>query len=121
MPTLIACLSTGKGTWAEVIKIINSQPWDKVFLLTNEFGKQNFKGNAELVIINSDYQEVAQLAAQIKSALKDKISDFEVALNIASGTGREHMALLEAIMELGLNFRLISVDGDKVVVLGLEL
>jgi len=123
MPTLIACLSTGKGTWSEVTKIAQSQEWNRVFLITNQFGKENYipGKNTELVLIDSfpDTPTIV-ITDQIKKQLKDKISDFEVALNLASGSGKEHMALLEAVLQLGLNFRLITVNKNTVEVLGLK-
>ena len=121
MPTLIACLSTGKGTWTEVIKVIQSQSWDKVFLITNQFGEENFKAdsNTELIVIDT-FKDTSSLVEQIKNQLKDKISDFEIALNLASGSGKEHMALLEAVLELGLNFRLVSISNNQVEVLGIK-
>ncbi len=123
MPTLIACLSTGKGTWSEVSKIIQSQEWNKVFLITNQFGKENYTlgKNTELVLVdNFPDTPTTIITEQIKKQLKDKIADFEVALNLASGSGKEHMAVLEAVMQMGLNFRLIAVNRNNVEVLGLK-
>src|SRR3989338_4662741 len=121
MPTLIACLSTGKGTWAEVAKIMQSQPWDKIFLVTNSFGKENysFKNNNTYLIEISTQKETPDLVRDIKHQIKDKISDFEIALNFTSGSGKEHMAILEAVLQLGLNFRLISAHNNTVETLGL--
>lgn len=121
MPTLIACLSTGKGTWSEVTRIIGSQPWTKVFLVTNEFGNDNFKRaeNMELIILNG-MAELSVMVEELKKQLQGRISDFEVGLNLVSGTGKEHMAILEAVMELGLNFRLITVNNGQVETLGLR-
>ncbi len=124
MPTLIACLSTGKGTWTEVNKIIQSQEWNKVFLITNQFGKDNYTPgkNTELVIVDSfPDSPTTIITEQIKKQLKDKIADFEVALNFVSGSGREHMALLEAVLQLGLNFRLITTNRNQIEVLGLKV
>ena len=123
MPTLIACLSTGKGTWAEVNKIAQSQEWNKVFLITNQFGKENYTPgkNMELILVDSfPDTPTTIITEQIKKQLKDKISDFEVALNLASGSGKEHMAVLEAVMQMGLNFRLVTVNRNNVDVLGLK-
>jgi len=121
MPTLIACLSTGKGTWSEVTRIINSQPWTKVFLITNEFGKDNFKPaeNTELILLN-DRIETPAMVEELKQQLQGKISDFEVGLNLVSGSGKEHLAILEAVLELGLNFRLITINKGQVETLGLR-
>ncbi len=123
MPTLIACLSTGKGTWSEVNKIIQSQEWNKVFLITNQFGQENYTPgkNTELVLVESfPDTPTTIITEQIKKQLKDKIADFEIALNFSSGTGKEHMALIEAVLQLGLNFRLITVNRNNVEVLGLK-
>ncbi len=123
MPTLIACLSTGKGTWTEVNRVIQSQEWNKVFLITNQFGKDNYTlgKNTELVLVDN-FPDTATsiITEQIKKQLKDKIADFEVALNMASGSGKEHMALLEAVMQLGLNFRQVTLNRNNVEVLGLN-
>ena len=123
MPTLIVCLSIGKGTWSEVNKIIQSQEWNKVFLITNQFGQENYTPgkNTELVLVESfPDTPTTIITEQIKKQLKDKIADFEIALNFSSGTGKEHMAILEAVLQLGLNFRLITVNRNNVEVLGLK-
>ncbi|MBI2102686.1 hypothetical protein HYT55_02510 [Candidatus Woesearchaeota archaeon] len=122
MPTLLACLSTGKGTWSEVSRLIQAQPWTNIFLITNQFGKENFTGkpeNVQLLVLNLD-MDCSSLTQEIKKQLKDKISDFEVALNLASGSGKEHMALLEAVLEMGCNFRLVTVSNNQAEILGLR-
>jgi len=124
MPTLLACLSTGKGTWTEVNQLLNAQQWTKVFLITNAFGKQNYTVNGEqielIVLPEGSDVGVQMLVQQLKKELQGKISDFEIALNLVSGSGKEHMALLEAVMELGLNFRLVTVKNNQLQVLGME-
>ena len=45
MTTLIACLSTGKGTWGHVNRLIEDGKYEKVFLITNDYGKENFNKN----------------------------------------------------------------------------
>ncbi len=123
MPTLIACLSSGKGTWTEVNKLIQSQDWDKIFLITNNFGQENYTNNQTntTLILTDFYQEIPKIVEQITSQLKNKITDFEVAINLVSGTGKEHMAILEAVLELGLNFRLVTLNNNgQLEVLGLK-
>ena len=39
MTDLIACISSGKGTWGHVARIIDGQEWNNIFLITNDFGK----------------------------------------------------------------------------------
>ncbi len=113
MQTLVACLSTGKGTWTHVLQLLN-QRWDKIILITNEFGKENFKGlpqNAEFIVIDADNNEVPKLKDYLIQELKPKIRG-EVALNIASGSGKEHMALFSALINLGVPIKLISASKD---------
>ncbi len=113
MTSLVACLGAGKGTWAEVRKLIESESWNKVFLVTNSFGKEKFAAeNAEFIVID-DFQAPQAIAAVIISQLKGKIIDTEVALNISSGQGNVHMAILSALLKLGLGIRLVSIVNEK--------
>lgn len=110
MTTLVACLSTGKGTWGHVNRLIEDEDWSKVILLTNEYGKENFNANekTELAVINMS-AGLKELSEEIHTVLKEKVKDLEIGLNFVSGTGKEHMALMGAIMKLGIGFRLIAL------------
>lgn len=121
MPTLIACLSTGKGTWTEVAKLIQYGNWSKVFLITLPFGRDNFKPDSktELIVIDENL-ELNSLKEDIKRQLEGRVTDFEVALNFSSGSGKEHMAVVEAVLELGLNFRLVTFSGNQLEVMGIK-
>jgi len=115
MADLIAVLSTGKGTWGHVNGLINGEEWDKIYLLTNDFGKDTFKANekTELIVLNFN-AKVEELVKEMEEKLKDKISG-EVGVNFISGAGKEHMALVSALMKLGIGFRLLvsTMDGVK--------
>lgn len=113
MVDLVACLSTGKGSWKNVTSVIEGDDWDNIFLITNEFGKKNFtKDGVELIVVDRD-QTISDLSEEIRKKLSGGIEGTEVALNFESGTGKEHMALLNAVMQLGFGFRLVSVEyGD---------
>jgi len=116
MTTLVACLSTGKGTWGHVARLIADEDWEKVILITNEFGKENFKlekKNVELIVINS-MKHLPELVEEVKKALEGKIKGTEVALNLVSGSGKEHMAVISALLKLGLGIRLIALTKEGV-------
>jgi len=115
MTNLVAMLSTGKGTWTEVNKIIKAENWEKIFLITNQFGKENFNppSNAEIVVIKESSED--QMSEQIHSYLKHKIGFNEIALNISSGNGKEHMALISAILKCGVGIRLVSLKEEKIL------
>ncbi len=113
MTDLVACLSTGKGTWTHVKEVISGCEWENIFLITNEFGKEKFKSGKkiELIIVDSN-KPLLELVEDIKKQLKDKIVGTEVALNLVSGTGKEHMAILSAVLKLGLGVRLVALTKD---------
>lgn len=114
MTTLIACLSTGKGTWGHITRLIQDGKWDKIFLITNEFGKENFNNtnNAEFLVINQN-QPIKDIISQIQESLKDKLEG-DVALNLVSGTGKEHMAILSALLKSGIGIRLITLTQNGI-------
>jgi hypothetical protein len=106
-------LTTGKGTWAEVARLIQSEEWEHVFIITNDFGKEKFSCNKEhsFIIINP-FDKISDIKNKIKTELKDKLS-LEVALNFVSGTGKEHMALIGALFEMGNGIRLVETEEGK--------
>ncbi len=108
MTELIAFLSTGKGTWGQVGALTKKEDFEKVLLLTNDFGKENFTANerTELIVVNANDEE-EKLRDQILNSLKDKVKGSEVAVNFTSGSGKEHMALMSALMKMGVGFRLV--------------
>lgn len=118
MTSLIACLTTGKGSWAMVNELINSTDWEKVYLITNNFGKEKFttKKNSEFVLINPD-ASAEDIKNEVFSQLKGKIKDTEVALNFFSGSGKEHMSVLSAVLNLGLGVRLVDVKDGKMEII----
>lgn len=115
MTELIACLSTGKGTWGHVGRLIQEENWDNIFLITNDFGKEKFTSEkkTELIVVDSN-KPLIDLKKDIHKALKDKIKGTEVAINIISGSGKEHMALIAAVLNLGVGMRLIALTKDGI-------
>ncbi|MCX6710169.1 MAG: hypothetical protein NTV63_04445 [Candidatus Woesearchaeota archaeon] len=117
MTCLVAVLSSGKGTWAYLGAIIEKEPWEKIFLVTNDFGRENFgkrvktEKQVEFIVLNPE-KTIPELIDSIAGALSGKIADFQVALNIISGEGKEHTAVLAALLRLGLAVRLVALDKD---------
>lgn len=114
MTDLIAWISSGKGTIAHVEKVIEGQDWENIYLLTNqEFQKEamNLKGEIMLVDNNKTLSEIRE---DIKMAFKDRIKVMETAVNIISGDGKEHMALISALLQLGCGIRLVALTKEGV-------
>ena len=116
MTELIICLSTGQGTWGHVGKIVQDKQWSKIFLITNTFGKEKFSKpeNAEFIVVNTN-QDSESLKQEIYLALKGKVKGPEVGINMVSGSGNEHMALISSILKLGVGLRLVvnTKEGTK--------
>ena len=110
---LIALLSSGKGTWGQVSGLMNHGEWDKVILIGDDFAK-NFQHAKKFEFIQVNLsQKIKDLRDEIKKKLTGKINGTEVALSIASGTGKEHMALISALINLpvGIRFAVLTQDG----------
>jgi hypothetical protein len=115
MVELVACLSTGKGTWGHVARLMADGTWDNIILITNEFGKENFTSEkSALMLVMDTRKPIAELVEDMKNGLDGKIKGKEVALNIVSGDGKEHMALLSALQKLDIKFRPTALTKDGI-------
>ena len=115
MAELVACLSTGKGTWGHVNRLISDGAWDRIILITNEYGNENFQKNDKTELICVDLnQGIRELRDEVEGKLKGRIKTVEVGLNVVSGTGKEHMALLSALLRLGVGVRLVALTKDGI-------
>lgn len=113
---LVALLSRGEGTWAQVAGIIKHGNWDNVILIGNDFAK-NFKVEQEHTFIEINSSRLVELRDEIKEKLKGKIKGTEVALSIASGDGREHMALISALLSIPVGVRFTALTKEGIVFL----
>ena len=115
MTDLVACISSEDKSWAHVARLIKEEEWNRVIIITNDFGKKNFKTEKDIEFVVVDFQkQVFDLIEEIRKGLQGKITDLEVALNIVSGSGKEHMAILSALLKLGVGVRLVAVTKEGV-------
>jgi len=112
---LVALLSSGKGTWAQVSGLISYGEWEKIIVLGDEFAK-GFKHNKKFEFINVNLnQKIKELRDDFSKKLKGKINGTEVALTIASGDGKEHMALISALINLPVGIRFAALTREGVI------
>jgi len=115
MTELVACLSTGKGTWGHVSRLIADGTWEKIILITNDFGKENFTNEKDAAMITVESRKpILELVEDVKKALEGKLTGPEVAVNIVSGDGKEHMALISALLKLGLGIRFVALTKEGI-------
>ena len=106
---LVCLLSSGQGTWAQVSGLMKYGEWENIILLGDEFAKQ-FKHEKKFEFIKIDLnKKLKELKEEFSKKLKGKVKGMEVALSIASGNGKEHMALISALTKLGLGIRLVAL------------
>jgi hypothetical protein len=129
MAHLIACMGHDTENQDIVGKIIYSKVFDIVYLICDADVKENFilrdESIKSLIKINyvliDDNDAIDRLNDDIYASLKkgfanDKIQDLELAINISSGKGRLHAALISAVVRLGYGIRIVDLDKDGDVV-----
>ncbi|MBU3924071.1 MAG: hypothetical protein KJ592_04085 [Nanoarchaeota archaeon] len=115
---LIALLSTGKGTWGQVAGLIQKGEWEKVIVVGPTFAKEfTVQGEPFDFIEFDSNKSLIQLKKELTIKLKGKFEGLEVALSIASGNGKEHMALQSALLSIPVGIRFTALTKDGIVFL----
>ncbi len=112
---LIALLSTGKGTWGQVSGLMKHGDWEKIIVLGSDFAK-DFKHEKDFEFFNIDLdKKLTELKEEFLQKLKGQINGTEVALTIASGDGKQHMALISALLNLPVGIRFAALTKEGVI------
>jgi len=115
---LVALLSTGKGTWGQIAGLIQKGEWEKVIVLGPSFAKEFNVHGEQFEFIEFDAEKpLIQLKKELQKKLEGKIDGLEVALSIASGNGKEHMALQSALLSIPVGIRFTALTKDGIVFL----
>jgi len=114
---LVALLSSGKGTWGQVAGLVNRGEWDNIILIGSEFAEKfTLDKKHDFIRVNTD-QGIKELKEELLKKLQGKIQGTEVALSIASGDGKEHMALISALLSLPVGVRFTALTKDGIIYL----
>ena len=113
---LVALLSKGEGTWAQVSGIIKQGEWENIILIGSEFASR-FQVEKEHTFIEIKSSRLVELKEEMQKKLAGKIKGTEVALSIASGDGKEHMALISALLSLPVGVRFTALTKEGIVIL----
>lgn len=112
---LIALLSSGEEAWGQVSGLINHGEWENIIILGDESAKK-FSTEKEFEFIQIDLEKkIISLKEEFMKKLKGKIDGTEVALSIASGDGRQHMALISALLNLPVGIRFAALTREGVI------
>jgi hypothetical protein len=109
---LVALVSSGKGSWGQIAGVIKNHDWDNIILVGDDFAKQ-FTVEKDFEFVETSGGSLMELKDEIMKKMKGKINGTEVGLSIASGSGKEHMALISALLSLpvGIRFTALTKDG----------
>ncbi len=111
---LVAFLGTDKENWGQITALINRFEWGKIVLIKNKIAA-DFSASKECEIIKIDSDKsLLDMKKEIMEKLKDKIGELEVALSIASGNGKEHMALISALLSIPVGVRFVAFTKEGV-------
>ena len=114
---LIALLSSGKGSWSQVAGLINRGEWENIILIGSEFAEKFTTDKKHEFIRVKTSQPLVDLKNDLLKKLKGKIKGTEIALSIASGDGKEHMALISALLSLPVGVRFTALTKEGIVYL----
>lgn len=115
---LVALLSTGKGTWGQVAGLMQKGEWEKIVVVGPAFAKEFLVHDVPFDFVEFDSNKnLVQLKKDLQKKLEGKFEGLEVALSIASGNGKEHMALQSALLNLPVGVRFTALTKDGIVML----
>jgi len=111
---LVAFLGNDISAWGQVSALINRGKWDKVIIVKSREAGDFPQEVSSTIKVNVE-QSIILLRNEMMEKLKEKLSgDFEVALSIASGNGKEHMAIISALLSIPVGIRLVAYTKDGI-------
>jgi hypothetical protein len=111
---LVAFLGKDKENWGQINALIGRMDWERIILVKDK-ASDDFPASkgCEFVAINSE-KPLLEIKQEIIDKVKGKLGGLEVALSLASGNGKEHMALISALLSIPVGIRLVVFTKDGV-------
>ncbi len=113
MNELVASIGNDTGKM-HVEKLISSYSWDNIIIV--KFDGEEFAGiekKHKLISVNKNLTS-EQLAEHLKKELQTQIKGTQIGINFFSGSGKLHMAMMSALLKLGLGIRLVVVTPEGI-------
>ena len=116
---LIAFAGEDKENWNQLTALINKLDDCEKAIIVKDANTKEFPFTQKCEAIDVDTKKsLLELKEEIMHKLKGRISwEFEVAVSLASGKGKEHMALLSALLCIPVGVRLViyAKEGVKFI------
>lgn len=112
---LICLLGKDIPSWAQVSGLMKYGAWEKIVVVGGEDAKAfNHEKKFDFVKVDLD-KKLVELKEEFSKKLKGKFEGMEVACSIASGNGKEHMALVSGLLGLPVGIRFVALTKEGVV------
>ena len=111
----VAYVGTDKENWGQITALMNRLENEETVLV---MAKQvsGFPTNERCKVITIDpTRPLVELKEEILTKLRPVVKgDFEVMVSLASGTGKEHMALIAALLNAPVGVKLVVYTKDGI-------
>jgi len=103
----VAFVGNDKENWGQITALLNRLEYEKAIIIKSS--NENFPVNEKCKVIQVNANKsLIELKDDILNDIKPLLSgDFEVSLSLASGNGKEHMALVSALLNAPVGVRLV--------------
>lgn len=106
---LVAFLGNDSANYGQLTALMNRMECDKIVLIKDNKTTSPFADPRCAIIDVDSSKDLLSFKQEIQDKLrKELVSDFEVALTIASGNGKEHMALISALLSIPVGIKLTA-------------
>lgn len=105
---LVALIGQDTETWGQITGLINHGEWEKIILIKTKGAEAYASPKPAEELVLDATRPLLEIKSYLQGALKSRLSGFEANLSIASGTGKEHMAVISALLSIPTGLRLVA-------------
>lgn len=111
----VAFVGADKENWGQVTALLNRLEYEKCFLIVNSKADGfPIPENSKVIELKAE-MPLIEMKNYLIEKLKPLLSgDFEVSLSIASGNGKEHMAVVSALLNVPVGIKLVVYTKEGV-------
>jgi len=113
---LVAFVGQDKENWGQITALVNKLDDCEKVVLVMDKGISGFPVNGKCKSVSVDCSKpLIDLKQEILDKLKPELNgEFEVALTLASGKGKDHMALVGALLSIPVGVRIVVFTREGV-------
>jgi len=112
---LVTYVSDDKDGMGQIAALIKRIECDKIICVCASDFELPFEDNRIIKIEVSPAKPLQELRDEMRDKMKKILSnDFEVALSLACGRGKEHMALVSALLNIPVGVRLVAFTKGRI-------